>query len=117
MVPAIRQAWARLVGTFLIRHPSARNRIFAARDRALNSHIPPAGDPKANIRRRKGRANAGFSRKVSVIRDWGNCVVADAVGFEPVSSLQFGKCRVILRKCREEQAQWQLKAVRSQKFE
>ena len=33
--------------------------------------------------------HAGFSRKVSVIRDSGNCVVADAVAFEPVSALEF----------------------------
>jgi hypothetical protein len=37
MVPAIREARARVVGTFLNRHHSARNRIFSARDRALNS--------------------------------------------------------------------------------
>jgi hypothetical protein len=29
----------------------------------------------AKITRRIDRANAGFSRKVSVIRDWGNCLV------------------------------------------
>ena len=29
-----------------------------------------------------------LSRKVSVIRDWGNCVVADAVQVEPVSNSQ-----------------------------
>ena len=28
-------------------------------------------------------------------------MVADAVGFEPVSPCKFGKCRVILPKCRE----------------
>jgi hypothetical protein len=39
--------------------------------------------------RRIDRANAGFSRKVSGIRDWANCVVADAVAFEPVSTLKF----------------------------
>ena len=38
-------------------------------------HIPPAGDRIAKITRRIGRANAGLSRKVSVIRDSGNCVV------------------------------------------
>ncbi len=37
--------------------------------------------------RRIDRANAGFSRKVSGIRDWANCVVADAVQVEPVSTL------------------------------
>src|SRR6478752_3843061 len=37
--------------------------------------------------RRKGRADAGLSRKVSVIRDSRDCVVADAVAVEPVSIL------------------------------
>ena len=44
-----------------------------------------------------GRANAGFSRKVSGIRDWGNCVVADAVQVEPVSTPQFPANREINR--------------------
>jgi hypothetical protein len=51
--------------------------------------IPPAGDPTAKTTRRICRANAGFSRKVSGIRDWGNCVVADAVRVEPVSTPKF----------------------------
>ena len=41
----------------------------------------------------KRRANAGFSRKVSVIRDSGNCVVADAVAVEPVSASKFPDMR------------------------
>src|SRR5262249_29380475 len=45
MVPAIRQARARDVGTFLNRHYGARNRIFAARDRALNSAHPAGRRP------------------------------------------------------------------------
>jgi len=54
-----------------------------------NRHIPPDRDRTAKTTRRIGRANAGFSRKVSGIRDWANCVVADAVAFEPVSTLKF----------------------------
>ena len=41
--------------------------------------VSPARNLISKIRRRTGRANAGCSRKVSVIRDSGNCVVADAV--------------------------------------
>ena len=39
--------------------------------------------------RQIGRANAAYSRKVSVIRDLADCVVADAVDLEPVSSAKF----------------------------
>jgi ABC transporter substrate binding protein len=39
------------------------------------SSYPREGHPS-----NKGRANAGFFRKVSVIRDWGNCVVASRTG-------------------------------------
>src|SRR6478672_9807849 len=52
-------------------------------------HIPPAGRRTAKTTRRIGRANAGFSRKVSGIRDWGNCVVAHVVQVEPVSTREF----------------------------
>ena len=45
MVPAIREARARVVGTFLNRHHSARNRIFSARDRGLNSAYPACQRP------------------------------------------------------------------------
>jgi hypothetical protein len=44
----------------------------------------PETDSKTT--RRIGRANAGFSRKVSGISDSQNCVVADAVRYEPVST-------------------------------
>ena len=47
--------------------------------------------------RRIDRANAGFSRKVSGIRDWANCVVADAVAVEPVSTHEFPANREINR--------------------
>src|SRR5262245_4474724 len=56
------------------------------------SRLPETGPAKTT--RRIGRANAGFSRKVSGIRDWGNCVVVDAIRYEPVSmpnSLLTGK--------------------------
>jgi DNA invertase Pin-like site-specific DNA recombinase len=45
MVPAMRQARARVVGIVLNRHHSARNRIFSARDRALNSAYPACQRP------------------------------------------------------------------------
>jgi hypothetical protein len=40
----------------------------------------------------------------------------DAVGFEPVSPCIFGKCRVILTKCREEASVARLKVVGSQEL-
>jgi len=48
--------------------------------------ISPAGGQIPKITCGTSRLNAGFSRKVSVIRDSGNCVVADAVDLEPVSN-------------------------------
>jgi hypothetical protein len=42
-------------------------------------HIPPARDRTAKNMRRIDRANAGFSRKVSGIRDWANCMVGPGV--------------------------------------
>jgi hypothetical protein len=45
--------------------------------------------------------------------DW---VADEPVGCEPVSPCNFGKCREILTKCREEEAVTRLKAVRSQKL-
>jgi hypothetical protein len=56
-------------------------------------HIPPARDRTTKTTRRIGRANAGFSRKVSVIRDSENCVVADAVDL----SLHFPKMQGEIR--------------------
>ena len=86
MVPAICQARARLSsldvaapGTEFSR-PETRVRI---------RHIPSAGDRMAKITRRIGRANAACSHKVSVTRDLGGGVVADAVQFEPVSTREF----------------------------
>jgi hypothetical protein len=45
--------------------------------------------------------------------DW---LAEDAVGCEPVSPCIFGKCRVILTKCREEASVARLKVVGSQKL-
>ncbi|MFZ2091999.1 MAG: hypothetical protein WAU99_09705, partial [Pseudolabrys sp.] len=49
----------------------------------------PARDQISKIVCRTARANAACSRKVSVIRDSGNCVVADAVQVETVSTAEF----------------------------
>ena len=46
MVPAIREARARVVSTFLNKASRARNRIFSARDRAPNSAIPRLRETK-----------------------------------------------------------------------
>jgi hypothetical protein len=40
----------------------------------------------------------------------------DAVRYEPVSPCKFGKCRVILTKCREEASVARLKVVGSQEL-
>jgi hypothetical protein len=48
--------------------------------------VSPARDRISKIVRRTGRVNAACSHKVSVIRDSGDCVVADAVLVEPVSN-------------------------------
>jgi hypothetical protein len=48
--------------------------------------VSPARDQISKIVRRTGRVNAACSHKVSVIRDSGDCVVADAVLVEPVSN-------------------------------
>jgi hypothetical protein len=48
--------------------------------------VSPARDQIPKITCRTGRANAACSRKGSVIRDLGNCVVVDAVHIEPVST-------------------------------
>jgi hypothetical protein len=48
--------------------------------------VSPARDQISKIVRRTGRPNAAYSRKVSAIRDSADCVVADAVTLEPVSS-------------------------------
>src|SRR5262249_28915448 len=57
-----------------------------------------------------------FCRKVSGTGDLYDCVVEDAVPFEPVSPCNFGKCREILTKCRETTNITQPKAIRSQKL-
>ena len=99
MVSAIREARARVISTFLNRHYGARNRIFPARDQTRIPRSPPARDRIAKITRRTGRANAARSHKVSVIRDSENCVVADAVLVEPVSTAKFPANREINREC------------------
>ena len=72
MVLAIRQARARLPSVDI----TAPGTEFSRPETRLRiRHIPPAGDRLAKITRRIGRANAAFSRKVSVIRDLGDCVV------------------------------------------
>src|SRR6476469_5711390 len=63
--------------------------------------VSPARDQIPKITCRTGRANAACSRKGSVIRDLGNCVVADAVQVEPVSTPKFPANREINREFRQ----------------
>jgi hypothetical protein len=51
-----------------------------------------------------------------VTGDFGDCVVANVVQYEPVSPCIFRKCREIFTKCREAVSVTWLKAVRSQKL-
>ena len=55
----------------------------------------PARDQISKTVRRTGRANAACFHKVSVTRDSGDCLVADAVLVEPVSKREFPANREI----------------------
>ena len=59
--------------------------------------VLPVRDQISKTVRRKGRANAAFSHKVSVIRDSADCVVAHPVSCEPVSLCRFPANREINR--------------------
>jgi ketosteroid isomerase-like protein len=101
MAPAVREAWARAVIAFLNRHYEPGTEFFRPETKSKFRLVSPARDQISKIVRRTGRANAACSRKVSVIRDSGNCVVADAVQVEPVSTPKFPANREINREfCR-----------------
>jgi hypothetical protein len=76
MVPAIREArtCVSLVG---IRAPGTE--FFRPETKRKFRPVSPARDQISKTVRRTGRANAGFSRKVSVTRDSGNYVVGPGV--------------------------------------
>ena len=75
---------------FLVsRHAAPGPEYFGLETKPKFRPVAPARDLLSKITRRTGRANAACSRKVSVIRDSRNCVVADAVQLEPVSAAEF----------------------------
>ena len=98
MVPAIREARARvsLVG---ITEPGTE--FFRPETKPKFRVVSPARDQISKIVRRTGRVNAACSHKVSVIRDLGDCVVADAVTCEPVSTVKFPANREKYREFRQ----------------
>ena len=82
-----RLAWPHKISGFKTVAPGPE--FFRPETKPKIRPVSPARDQISKIVRRTGRANAAFSRKVSVIRDSGDCVVADAVQVEPVSSAEF----------------------------
>ena len=89
MVPAIREARARVVRLSSIGITAPGTEFFRPETKPKFRPVSPARDQISKIVRRTGRANAACSHKVSVIRDSGDCVVADAVLVEPVSTAEF----------------------------
>ena len=89
MDPPIPETWPGLVKFPVSRHAAPGPEFFRPETKAKFRPISPARDQRPDIERRTGRANAACSRKVSVIRDLGDCLVADAVVFEPVSTAEF----------------------------
>src|ERR1700691_3619325 len=67
------------------RRPRARNRIFAARDKAAESAVLPTQRPVGAYQTSQDAANAAFSREVSENAKFRECVVVCAVTCEPVS--------------------------------
>src|SRR5262249_52314274 len=97
MDPSIRKTWAVLI-RFLVSRQAARGpEFFRPETRSKFRPISPAGDQISKNEGRTGRDNVACSRKVSAIRDPGDCVVADAVQYEPVSSPKFPANREINR--------------------
>ena len=86
MVPAIREARAR-VSSVGITAPGTE--FFRPETKPKFRPVSPARDQISKTVRRTGRANAACSHKVSVTRDSGDCLVADAVLVEPVSTAKF----------------------------
>ena len=86
MVPAIREARAR-VSSVGITAPGTE--FFRPETKPKFRPVSPARDQISKTVRRTGRANAACFHKVSVTRDLGDCLVADAVQVEPVSAAKF----------------------------
>ena len=116
MDPPIRKTWPGLIRFPISGRVTPGPEFFRPETKSRFRSVSPARDQISKIVCRTARANAACSRKASVIRDSRNCVVADAVGFEPVSPCIFGKCREILPKCRETAIVPRRKAIRSHKL-
>jgi hypothetical protein len=83
MVPAIRKARARVS---LVGITAPGTEFFRPETKPKFRPLSPARDQISKTVRRTGRANAACFHKVSVTRDSGDCLVADAVLVEPVSN-------------------------------
>ena len=101
MDPPIRETWPGPIISPISRQSAPGPEFFRPETKPKFRPVSPARDQISKIMRRTGRANAACSRKVSVIRDSGNCVVADAVLVEPVSNAEFPANREINREFRQ----------------
>src|SRR6478609_2837722 len=86
MVPPTPETWPGPIRFLVSRHVAPGPEFFWPETESKFRPVSPAGDRIAKIIRRAGPANAACSHKVSVIRDSGDCLVADAVRVEPVSN-------------------------------
>ena len=90
MVPPIRETWPGPIRIPVLRQSAPGPEFFRSETGPRIRHVPPTGEQIAKITRRIGRATAGFSRKVSVIRDSRNCVVGLG-GLEPPTNRIMGR--------------------------
>src|SRR6185436_10638675 len=86
MDPPSPETWPGPIRFLVLRESPPGPEFFRPETKPKFRPVPPARDRVSKIVCRTGRANAAFSRKVSGNRDSGNCVVADAVQCEPVST-------------------------------
>ena len=89
MDPPTPETWPGPIRIPVLRQSAPGPEFFRSETGPRIRHVPPTGEQIAKITRRIGRATAGFSRKVSVIRDQGNCVVG-LVGLEPPTDRLWG---------------------------
>jgi hypothetical protein len=97
MEPPIRETWPGPIRFPVSRQAAPGPEFLRPETKPKFRPVSPARDQIPKITCRTGRANAAYSRKGSVIRDSGNCVVADAVPVEPVSTVKFPANREINR--------------------
>jgi len=100
MDPPIRETWPGPIRIAVSRQVAPGPEFFRPKTKPKFRPVWPARDQISKIVRQTGRGHAAYSRKVSGIRDSGNCVVADAVQVEPVSASKFPANREINREFR-----------------